>query len=306
MTELSIEILENWQIRKSFRQKTDFIEFLKGRIPELEVETKRKNRNLVIGDIRSAKLVLTAHYDTCARMLIPNFLTPRNIPFYIIYQLLIVAVIAVIAIAAGVGVGLATGLEKLAQICALGVYFGILILMMCGPANRHTANDNTSGVITLIEIYSRMSREMRERVCFVFFDNEESGLLGSAAFNKMHKADMQTKLLMNFDCVSDGDHIMLVIKKKAERAYGETLRQAFTPAAGKDFVFASASTTVYPSDQKNFPVALAVSSFKRAPVIGYYMDRIHTDKDRSFDENNISIIRDNVLRFAEKIEGSKG
>lgn len=137
MTELSIEILENWQIRKSFRQKTDFIEFLKGRIPELEVETKRKNRNLVIGDIRSAKLVLTAHYDTCARMLIPNFLTPRNIPFYIIYQLLIVAVIAVIAIAAGVGVGLATGLEKLAQICALGVYFGILILMMCGPANRH-------------------------------------------------------------------------------------------------------------------------------------------------------------------------
>lgn len=306
MTELSIEILENWQIRKSFRQKTDFIEFLKGRIPELEVETKGKNRNLVIGDISSAKLVLTAHYDTCARMLIPNFLTPRNIPFYIIYQLLIVAVIAVIAIAAGVGVGLATGIDKLAQICALGVYFGILILMMCGPANRHTANDNTSGVITLIEIYSRMSREMREKVCFVFFDNEESGLLGSAAFRKMHKADMQTKLLMNFDCVSDGDHIMLVVKKKAEQAYDEALRQAFMPAGGKNFVFASAATTVYPSDQKNFPVALAVSSFKRAPVIGYYMDRIHTDKDRVFDENNITIIRDNVLRFAENIEGSKG
>lgn len=306
MTELSMEILENRQIRKTFRQKTAFIEFLKGRIPELEVEAKGKNRNLVIGDPERAKLVLTAHYDTCAWMLIPNFITPRNIPFYVIYQLLIVALIALIAIAAGVAAGLISGIDELAQICALLVYFGILILMMYGPANRHTANDNTSGVITLLEIYESMSREMRENVCFVFFDNEESGLLGSAAFYKKHRGAMQAKLLMNFDCVSDGDHIMLVVKKKAEKAYGEALRQAFLPRGAKQIVFAASATTVYPSDQQKFPVALAVSGFKKAPILGYYMDRIHTDRDRVFDEDNILLIRDNVLRFVENIEGSKG
>ena len=171
--------------------------------------------------------------------------------------------------------------------------------MMRGPANKHTANDNTSGVITLLEIYDAMSEVQRAKTCFVFFDHEESGLVGSAFFAKKHKEAMKEKLLINFDCVSDGDHVMLVIKRKAEKAYGEALRAAFLPEGEKKMLFEKSATTVYPSDQANFPVALAVSCFNRAPLIGYSMDKIHTPKDTVFDERNIALLRSCVLRFVD-------
>lgn len=301
MTGLSKEILDSWQVRKKTAQKTAFIGLIQSHIPEARVEKKGASRNIVIGDVDCAKVVLTAHYDTCSVMPFPNFLTPKNIAFYIFYQLLVVAVLFALAFGVGAAVEYFTDSFEVAYCCGLIVYFAALALMMKGPANKHTANDNTSGVITLLEIYEAMSAEKRAQTCFVLFDNEESGLVGSAAFYKMHKAAMKDKLLINFDCVSDGDHVMLVIKKKAEASWGNALRKAFLPEGEKRVLFEKSSTTVYPSDQRNFPVALAVSCFNKAPVLGYYMDKIHTPKDTVFDERNITLLKNSVLRFVEEL-----
>lgn len=303
MTRLSREIFDNWQIRKKYEQKTAFIELLQSHIPEAKVEQKGKkgSRNIVIGDVESADVVLTAHYDTCSVMPFPNFLTPKNILFYIVYQLLVVGVMLAVAFGAGALVEHLTDSFEAGYFAGLILYFVLLFAMMKGPANRHTANDNTSGVITLLEIYEAMSPEQRTKTCFVFFDHEETGLVGSSFFAKKHKAAMKEKLLINFDCVSDGDHMMLVIKRKAEKAYGEALRGAFLPEGEKKMLFEKAATTVYPSDQANFPMALAVSCFNRKPVIGYYMDKIHTPRDTVFDERNITLLRNCVLRFMDGI-----
>ena len=86
--------------------------------------------------------------------------------------------------------------------------------MMAGPANRHTANDNTSGVITLLEIALSLPEELRSDVCFVWFDNEERGLLGSAAFAGKHKETKKGALVLNFDCVGDGDSLQFFPTKR--------------------------------------------------------------------------------------------
>lgn len=299
MTGLSREIFDHWQIRKTKAQKTAFIDFIQSRIPEAKVEKKGSSRNIIIGDVDSAKLLLTAHYDTCSVMPIPNFLTPKNFPVYIVYQLLIVGVLLALAFGVGAAVEHFTDSFESSYFAGLIVYFAILGLMMKGPANKHTANDNTSGVITLLELYEAMSVEMRSKVCLVLFDNEENGVVGSAAFMRMHKKVMQDKLLINFDCVSDGDYAMLVIKKKAEAAHGAALRRAFLPEGEKQVLFEKASTTIYPSDQRHFPLGVAVSCFNKAPVIGYYMGKIHTSRDRVFDERNITLLKNCVLRFVE-------
>lgn len=301
MTGLSQEIFDKWQIRRSKAQKTAFIELVQSRIPEARVEQKGSSRNIVIGDVDSSRLVLTAHYDTCAVMPIPNFLTPKNIPVYILYNLFIVAVLLAVAVGVGAIVEHFTASFDIAYCAGLAVYFLLLGLMMLGPANKHTANDNTSGVITLLEIYEAMDEDARAKVCFVLFDNEENGLVGSSAFYRMHKAAMQDKPLINFDCVSDGDHAMLVIKKKAEAAFGQALRGAFLPEGEKQVLFEKASTTLYPSDQQHFPLGVAVSCFNKAPVIGYYMDKIHTPKDTVFDRRNIEMLKNCVLRLVEGI-----
>ena len=80
MTEIAKEILEKYQIRKKKAQKTAFIDFLRGKFPGLMVESGGllKSRNLVVGDVGTADVIFTAHYDTCAELPFPNVLTPKN------------------------------------------------------------------------------------------------------------------------------------------------------------------------------------------------------------------------------------
>ena len=80
MTELSREILENYQVRKTKKQKNAFIAFMQAHISHMQVQEMGfpKSRNLVIGDPESAKVILGAHYDTCARLPYPNFITPKK------------------------------------------------------------------------------------------------------------------------------------------------------------------------------------------------------------------------------------
>ncbi len=301
MTSLSREILDNWQVRKSKKQKTAFIEFIQSRIPEAKVEQKGDTRNIVIGDMDSAKVVYTAHYDTCAVMPIPNFITPKNILFYIIYQLILVGIMFAIAAVCGFATAALGGDALVSYWVGLIVLWLLMVLIMAGPANRHTANDNTSGVITLCEIYAAMSPEQRESCAFVFFDKEELGLVGSAAFFKKHKKAMKDKLLINFDCVSDGDHILFVSSKKAHKSYADSLEAAFLPQGEKSLMFEKSSRAFYPSDQGHFPFGVGVAALKRHPLLGYYMNRIHTPRDTVFDERNIALLREGAVRLAEKI-----
>ena len=190
MTELSREILRDWQIRKTKAQKLRFIEFLQSRLPGLAVEEGGwpRCRNLVLGDPENADVIFTAHYDTCARLPFPNFVTPNNLLIYLLYQLLIL-----LPFFAAAGL-LAWGLVSLGVYAPLAMmlsWFAALVLILYvflfGPANPHTVNDNTSGVVMLCELIAALSEEERSRCAFVFFDHEETGLFGSAYFRSQHK-----------------------------------------------------------------------------------------------------------------------
>lgn len=76
MTSISETVLRAFMIRKTKDQKTAFIDYLKSQFPELQVEENKKNRNLILGDPAKAKVLLTAHYDTCAKLPFPNFSRP--------------------------------------------------------------------------------------------------------------------------------------------------------------------------------------------------------------------------------------
>lgn len=303
MTSISETVLTRYLVRKTREQKTGFIEYMKSQFPELRVEEDRKNRNLILGDAASAKVLLTAHYDTCAKMPFPNFITPMNIWFYLGCQLLIVVPFIVLLFAVW---GLVEELTQSRELGYLAGYFAMLgamyYLMIGGPANPWTANDNTSGVITLLELYAAMTPEQKAQTALIFFDNEESGLKGSKFFAKTHKKDkLQEKLLLNFDCVSDGDTFLFVVNKPAMKQYADAFRQAFPADERKTVEVVSSSKAFYPSDQANFPVNAAVSSMNRHPVLGLYMDKIHTPKDRVFDTDNIDFLRRGTLALLEQV-----
>ncbi len=299
MTEVSRRILQEFQVRKTGKQKTAFLNFMQERYPEAVVEKGGLvgNRNLVIGDVETAEVVLGAHYDTCARLPFPNFIMPKNIPVSLLYSLLV----ALPFVALGVGARALVEwlmddfwLEYWAFFIAFFVPF--VGVFMLGVPNPHTVNDNTSGVVTLVELLEGLSEEQRKRVAFVFFDNEENGLLGSMRFASVHKKSMKNKLLFNFDCVSDGDHLMLVMQKGA---YGKTeqLKAAFAATEGKNVLVEKASNTMYPSDQAQFRCGVGFAALKHKKGVGYYLDRIHTAKDTVMDERNIELLAQGVKNY---------
>lgn len=303
MTDLSKEILEKYQVRKSKKQKTAFIELLRAHFPNLKVEDDAigYSRNIVIGNPDTAKMVFTAHYDTCAVMPIPNFIMPKNMLVSFLYAFVLVIPMLLIGNAVG---GLAEFVLKdpgMGALFNLLTYWLILVLMIFGPANKHTVNDNTSGVITLIELMNAMTDEQRAQSCFVFFDNEEKGLLGSSAFAREHKAVMKDKLLINFDCVSDGDNFMIILNKRAHPEYAEAMKAAFEGVTEKTMLIEGEKGVYYPSDQKNFKKNIGVASFKKSKL-GLYMDRIHTPKDTVMDERNIEVLVSGFVRFFDAAE----
>lgn len=310
-TTLYDTLLSDYQVRKSKKQKLRFISFVEERCRELglscQVEKTSglyRNRNIVVGDVSQARLILTAHYDTCALMPFPNFITPKNIVFFILYQFLLVGIIMGVAYAVAYCVTFFVN-DAPFNLIRILTLFVCLWQMMGGFPNKHTANDNTSGVATLLALMHNLPVEDREKVAFVFFDNEEVGMLGSSAFKKSHKNDLRHQLLINFDCVSDGDTFLFVSKKSVlngeEYPVFKTIMAEEAIAFDKKTDFSRASRAFYPSDQLLFPKSIAVSALKRAPVIGLYMDRIHTLGDTKFDRSNIDFLCSSFSKFITQL-----
>ena len=316
MTAQSQKILADFQVRKSKRQKEAFRTWLCEELKKAgyapSIEKGFAAQNVVVGDPETAQVIFSAHYDTCAVLPFPNFITPRNMLFYLLYQLCIVLPLFItIAIVEGVLLVIADDLAE-AGIFWPMILMPLVSIVICaffcwwiidGPANKHTANDNTSGVITLLETALSMPEEDRKKVCFVFFDNEEKGLFGSAAFTKAHKKAKKETLNINFDCVSDGDYIQFYPDARMKKKNPEMLERIETAfqGHGKKQTEIVRGSGFYPSDNKAFKKGVGVCALKKKKIIGYYMDRIHTSKDTVLEEENIELLREGSLRLAKNL-----
>lgn len=303
MSQLCEKILESYQVRRTEPQKSAFIELLQQQFPDLRVEKADKNRNLVVGDIASAKVIFTAHYDTCVRSLYPNISIPFRPGLKFAYNMLtLMPIIAAMLLAI---FGLTPVIPDLQTrlFIGLAVYYVLYFIQFFGaPANQHTANDNTSGVCLLIRLLETLTFAQREKVAFVFFDNEEKGCVGSKAFRKLHKAETEKKLIFNFDCIADGEHILFLSSLPAEKEWEPLLRQAFCDGDGFTVGFTNSKKAKYSSDQKRFPMSIGTAALTKHPVIGYYFSRIHTAKDTVCNRKNIEFIRAGATRFVDLIE----
>ena len=310
MTETTQIILEKHQIRKSRKQKTAFIDYVQSTAASLGYDCRTEKgylgaRNIVVGNPDTAKVVYTAHYDTCAVMPFPNFITPKCIWLFLLYQiavgLLLVAIPSLLV--GGIFFGLAA--YGIAADALLLYYLWLILilaacwLIMAGPANRHTANDNTSGVTTLLDTMAALPEELRGEVAFVFFDLEEMGLFGSAGFASKHQKVTKNTLVINFDCVSDGKNLLFVLRKGAI-PYAEAIQTAF-PSTESFAVEAVSKGAIYPSDQANFTCGVGVAALKKTKGGLLYMDRIHTRRDTVYMEENIAYLTEGAVRLAESL-----
>ena len=298
MINVPVDIDRLYPVRKTKKQKQEFRDDVTQYVTSLGYDCAAEKgsmgaQNLVIGDPENAKYLVTAHYDTPASIGIPNFITPSNFLCFLIYQLLVVGVFFLIALLIGVGVSFLTENRQIIFWSAYIAYFGALLLMMFGPANRHNSNDNTSGVVTVLEVARTLPENLRNKVCFVLFDLEEAGLVGSASYRKAHKQATDRQIVLNLDCVGDGDEIVFFPTAKLRKDEGKMnwLARVYGKLGPKSIAQRKKGFAYYPSDQGNFPFGVGICALRRNKVVGLYMNRIHTSRDTILEETNVNILR---------------
>lgn len=268
-------LLGTYQVRRTYRQKSAFIEWVCRYVKEMEIPTTIeesgkyiKSRNIVFGDIDHARTIITAHYDTQAWMPLGAGMTPGCWPVLVIIELV--------------------------QMIFL---LPILLIMFFGPSNRHTANDNTSGVLLVLRLIERMKD--KPGVAFVLFDNEETGLLGSQAFIKAHPQAAR-RFVLNLDCVGDGKTLLYTGSKlgmkmpQAKRLLAAM--EHIAPEQGFAAVSGPFPKWLYPSDQMLFPRGTAIAALKGKRIL--YLDRIHTMRDTVLECENIDCLLDVIEKSA--------
>jgi len=316
------ELLEKHLVRKTQKQKQAFCDWLTAHSKQhhysIDEQTYKKGhgKNLVIGSVEKADVILTAHYDTAPHAILPITTLVGSIPKYLLGQLLIISPIVLLTTGLGILIsffistifgGVRTEGTTYVYVFEVLIFSLIFISlwswqMMFGFANQKNVNDNTSGVAVLIALLEDLAPELREKICFVFFDEEEKGLEGAKAFKRAHLHKMASKPLINFDCVGHGEHLMFITKKQfRESALNDFLVEATEGKA----LMKPANRYLYPSDQILFKNSIGVTAVHHLPGFGFYLSRLHSKFDVKFNEDNVEGLKEIVADFIENMKKEK-
>lgn len=295
MLNAPMDILNHHPIRKSNEQKEAFRADVQSYLKELGYECSlepcgKDGQNIVFGSPESADYLITAHYDTPATIGIPNVCTPCNalrsrLQFFISFFLSF-------GFSFGSGLLIKAG-HVIPGILLILPIIAFLYLVRNGKPNVNNANDNTSGVVTLLEIARTLQPSHRSKVGFVLFDLEEKGLKGSTAYRKAHKEATERQIILNLDCVGDGDHILLMPNQKVRKNEKLIARLKYLGGwfGNKQILTIDKGFCRYNSDHKNFPLAVGIGAFQKKKGKTYTLDKIHTKQDTNLDIINVNLLR---------------
>ena len=293
MIETPMDVLREFPVRKTRRQKERFLEAVQSYARRLDYpvqveEGAMGTRNVVIGDAGTARFLITAHYDTPAMLWGPNLTMPCNLFWWCVCQFLNFLVLMLPAFAVG-GAALYLTREPLYGCLALlGAVSASILLMMFGIPNPRNANNNTSGIIALLEIAASMPRNLRSRVCFVLFDKEQVALAGSEAYRRLHADAVKNQTVVSLSCVGDGDTIMFFPSKSmAEDANLLSLERS----CGERWVrIHTEGWSCCVSSHAGFERGVGIMALRKGKL-GYRLGRTRTCRDKILEYTNINILR---------------
>lgn len=293
-----------YPVRRNDVQKAAFRKWLMGELKHsgwrAREETYGKlngSVNVIAGDPERAQVFLCTHYDTAARALVPDFVSPTNVAAHVIYHTMAAVLLLAAAFLLSLAVSFPLRMPELMLPLFLLLAVALLGFSAFGPANPNNANSSTSGVLALLASAKELAFD--RRVCLVFLDNNERNLLGASAFKKAHPDRAAGNLFIDLDCVGDGD-CLLLLPSKYSRWDGDllaALEAAFPAGEEMTPVLRAKGLHYYPSDNRRFKFHVAVCACRFLAGLGYYIPRLHTRRDTVLSEENAAYVARSVARF---------
>ncbi len=311
MIETIYKELKQYPKRLTRKQKQDFLDYSNKKLSQFgystQISTGRyilKSKNLeTLND--APDLIIGAHYDT-----------PTILPFFFEYLFKlfghtrqIIMLFAIILAVTFFSFAVATfhqypQLQTAGTIIQFIFYFSLLSLFIPNPKNY---NDNSSGVLTILELAERIAKkpDLKQRVKFILFDNEEWGLLGSMMQQKKWRKRnplLNNTRLITVDCVGRGNFpVIIKLKKNSETGeqLAKLLSRKITPRV-KRLPYYPFSDNFSFSHSESINISMMDKTFLPG---GYYIKNIHSPSDRKIDLTNIKTIADSLEAFITSLSG---
>jgi len=302
------QITERFPIRKTAAQKKAFRQWVMREIHKLgytartEENDKGRQQNIIVGDPEHAEVTFTAHYDTPSTILLPDLHIPRNFPVYLLWQMGMIGGMLLLSFLLGLALGLLTKDGDLMILGFFGVFVALMWLQLNGFANRHNVNDNTSGVAALLETMARIPEENRSKAAFILFDNMEKGRKGSKAYARDHLEMQHTHFVVNADSVGVGDVFVVAASSLAVKLpqYAK-LEKCLAESPEREARFYSSVTTRMNSDFRSFKCGVGVMACRQVQGVGLYLGDLHTSRDNTADQGNISALAEAFSRLVREL-----
>lgn len=314
MNEFAQRIMQEYPVRRKAKEKEAFRLYLMGTLrkmgyePFLQHDTSALSlsgitgsTNVVVGDPDTAKVIFTAHYDTGVHELFPPMISPTRPVSYLLYQAL--TPVSLLLCSFLLSLAITKPLDLPLVMLPLFIIFLLagLFYVWKGPSEKRTVNDNTSGVVALLETAKAVSPRYRADVCFLFLDDGVSGMRGAKGFRRKYPS-CKEKSVINLDSVGDGDEILILPSKYSR--WNDSLLGAitenFSNSEKKTCYLKTDGLTYYPSDNRAFKYSVAICADTK--VQGF--DRcIRPRKATQIDKENIEILRDGLSKLVAAYHG---
>jgi len=276
-----------FQERMHRKSKARFRDYLKTKAEQSNLSFRitpnnRFSKNVVVGNLKEARYVFGAHYDTPPRM--PSFLM-KSVLFFNVITIIFFIILFFIPV------------EIYIKLIVY-ILFCLYVLGFLGFANKHNHNDNTSGVLTVLYLMKVLKND---KVAYVFFDNEEKGLIGSMQlmiFMKKNKINQHKKRFFVFDCVGRGELFKFMSYKKNNRLPSK-LKNEFDKLSYEGYqVVLKKGNSLEMSDHRSFKyyTHVGIMAYEKQRK-KYVMKNIHSHKDKSINLKNIEVISNTIEEY---------
>ncbi len=309
------EIDVQFPIRKTTAQKRAFEKWVMAKMREMGyrpyvdgMNRKRQScatatsspANLKMPNCSSVPTMIRRRPSAC-----PDLRIPRNFPVYILSQGAVLLGMLLISLLIGTVVGLATKSGDWLILTFFFAYLALMLMMMFGAANKHNVNDNTSGIAALLETMQRLSPEAREKTAFILFDHQETGSRGAKSYGAQHVEVQTMKLLVDLNCVGDGDTFVISAPKMAQdkpqyAAVRESLEEN-AMASGVSTQFFGRAGVQGAGDYRRFVCGVGVSAYHHSAGVGLITGRIHTSRDTVCRQENLDYLAKSLADAAQKM-----
>lgn len=262
--------------------------------------------NLEAGNLKQAKLIFAIPYDTQSRIFWRQFryypldgsksanqsMFPIYAPIFILYFLMIGLLYGMPFLTKSVSILMASNAISIALLVIL------IVLLFKGFPSFHNSVYQNSAIASALALATRLNKEERKKVAFVFVDQNNGRYYGPAFLKERLSQVKRSTPIITLNCVGAGEHLVIGYTKGQKKPAQELLK-----IVGKQYHASIKSL------EGNLLVQCAMGEYQKGMIIasgsdgehGLVVSHLRRGKDRTADEEQLSVIVSMLEEYCKQL-----